>query len=324
MTDTIPAALRDAAVRFASDDAIVDAGTRHTFAELDALAERAARGFVAAGVAAGDRVAVWAPNSAAWIVASFGVYLAGGVLVPLNTRYKGEEAGHVLRTSGAKVLLTVTDFLDSDYLGMLEGVAGLDVIERTIVLSGPVPRGASGWDDFLNSGEAVDATEIRRREAALTPTDTSDIIFTSGTTGAPKGAMLSHGASVRTYTTWSELVGLRRGDRYLIVYPFFHTAGLKSGILACVLTGASIHPHPVFDVASVMRRVADERITMLPGPPTVFQSILNHPDFPTFDLSSLRLAVTGAAVVPVSIIRRMRDELRFENCLLYTSPSPRD
>jgi len=313
MIETIPAALREAAARFGSDDAVVDAGVHLTFAELDALAERAARGFVAAGVEPGDRVAVWAPNSTAWIVASFGVYLAGGVLVPLNTRYKGEEAGHVLRTSGARVLLTVTDFLDSDYLAMLDGVAGLDAIERTIVLSGPVPAAATGWEEFLGSGEAVAATEVRRREAALTAADTSDIIFTSGTTGAPKGAMLGHGASVRTYVTWSELVGLRRGDRYLIVYPFFHTAGLKSGILASVLTGASIHPHPVFDVASVMRRVADERITMLPGPPTVFQSILNHPDFASFDLSSLRLAVTGAAVVPVSIIRRMRDELRFEN-----------
>jgi acyl-CoA synthetase (AMP-forming)/AMP-acid ligase II len=310
---TIPAALRTAAARFGAEVAVVDGDERLSFAELADRAEQAARAFAAAGVAPGDRVAMWAPNSAAWIVASFGVYMAGGVLVPLNTRYKGEEAGHVLRTSGAAILVTVTDFLDADYLTMLDGVEGLDGIRLRIVLSGPSPAGAIGWEEFKAGGAAVPAREIAEREASLRPDDTSDIIFTSGTTGAPKGAMLGHGASVRTYATWSELVGLRRGDRYLIVYPFFHTAGLKSGVLACVLTGASIHPHPVFDVPVVMRRVAEERITMLPGPPTVFQAILNHPDFASFDLSSLRLAVTGAAVVPVSIIRRMRDELRFEN-----------
>jgi HIP---CoA ligase len=311
--ETIPAALRSAADRFASDEAVVDGSRRVTFAELAAQAEAAARAFVHAGVQPGDRVAMWAPNSLPWIVASFGVSLAGAVLVPLNTRYKGDEAGHVLRTSGAKVLLTVTDFLDSDYLSLLDGVAGLESLELRVVLSGPVPDGAWGWDAFVASGSAAAPDAVARREAAIEPGDISDIIFTSGTTGAPKGAMLTHGASVRTYTAWSDLVGLRHGDRYLIVYPFFHTAGLKSGILACVLTGATIYPHPVFDVVSVMRRVAEERITMLPGPPTVFQSILNHPDFASFDLSSLRLAVTGAAVVPVSIIRRMRDELRFEN-----------
>jgi acyl-CoA synthetase (AMP-forming)/AMP-acid ligase II len=311
--DTIPAALRDAARRFGSDEAVVDGARRLTFSELAADAGAAARAFVHAGVEPGERVAIWAPNSAEWIVASFGVYLAGAVLVPLNTRYKGEEAGHVLRTSGAKVLLTVTDFLESDYLSLLEGVAGLEMLERRIVLTGPVPDGAWGWDAFVASGSSSPPDEVARRAAALEPEDISDIIFTSGTTGAPKGAMLTHGASVRTYAAWSDLVGLRHGDRYLVVYPFFHTAGLKSGILACILTGAAIYPHPVFDVVSVMRRVADERITMLPGPPTVFQSILNHPDFASFDLSSLRLAVTGAAVVPVSIVRRMRDELQFEN-----------
>jgi len=310
---TISSTLREAAARFATSDAVVNDGRHVSFAELDAEVDAAARAFIAGGVQAGDRVAIWAPNSATWIVASFGVYRAGAVLVPLNTRYKGAEAGHVLRTSQARYLLTVTDFLDGDYLAMLEGVEGLDALDTRLVLSGPVPSGARAWEDFVGAGATTTDAELRAREEGVGPDDTSDIIFTSGTTGAPKGAMLGHGASVRTYAAWSELVGLRAGDRYLIVYPFFHTAGLKSGILASVLTGASIHPHPVFDVPSVMRRVAEERITMLPGPPTVFQSILNHPDLASFDLSSLRLAVTGAAVVPVSVIRSMREELRFEN-----------
>jgi len=305
VTRTVPSVLRDAAATFGDDTAIVD-GTEHVrFSELAARAADAARALIAAGVQPGDRVALWAPNSVRWIVASFGVYAAGAVLVPLNTRYKGEEAGHVLRTSRASVLLGVTDFMGTDFLGMLEGVPGLGALEHRVDLA--------DWDAFLATGRDVPLSAVTAREAAVAADDVSDIIFTSGTTGAPKGAMLTHGASVRTYESWSDLVGLRRGDRYLIVYPFFHTAGLKSGVLACVLKGASIHPHPVFDVPSVMRRVAEERITMLPGPPTVFQSILSHPDFASFDLSSLRLAVTGAAVVPVSIVRRMREELRFEN-----------
>jgi HIP---CoA ligase len=305
MTRTVPSALREAAGTFGDDAAIVDGASQVTFSELATRAEDAARALIGTGVQPGDRVALWAPNSVQWIIASFGVYAAGAVLVPLNTRYKGEEAGHVLRTSQASVLLTVDDFLGADFLGMLDGVAGLDALQHRILLS--------EWDAFTARGRDVPRDDVVRREAAIGPDDLSDIIFTSGTTGAPKGAMLTHGASVRTYELWSDLVGLRRGDRYLIVYPFFHTAGLKSGVLACVLKGASMHPHPVFDVPTVMRRVADERITMLPGPPTVYQSILSHPDFASFDLSSLRLAVTGAAVVPVSIVRRMREELRFEN-----------
>jgi acyl-CoA synthetase (AMP-forming)/AMP-acid ligase II len=310
---TIPVALRQAARRFGPLAAVVDGDQRLSFADLLDRGVQAAKAFVALGVEPGDRVAIWAPNGAAWIIASFGVYLTGGVLVPLNTRYKGEEAGHVLRTSEAKLLLTVTDFLESAYLDMLVGVPGLEQLRHRIVLSGPLAPDSIDWQEFVAAGTDVASSTIAERGAAIKPDDTSDIIFTSGTTGAPKGAMLTHGASVRTYTEWSELVGLREGDRYLMVYPFFHTAGLKSGVLAAVLTGATIYPHAVFDVRSIMEKVARERITMLPGPPTVFQSILNHPDLPTFDLSSLRLSVTGAAVVPVSIVRAMREVLRFEN-----------
>jgi acyl-CoA synthetase (AMP-forming)/AMP-acid ligase II len=115
---------------------------------------------------------------------------------------------------------------------------------------------------------------------------------------------------VRTYAAWSELVDLRGGDRYLSVYPFFQTSGLKSGVLACVLRGATIYPQPTFDVPSLLRLVSEEHITMLPGPPTVFQTILNHPDLASFDLSSLRSSVTGAAVVPVEVVRQMREVLR--------------
>jgi HIP---CoA ligase len=200
----------------------------------------------------------------------------------------------------------------TDLVALLDDGLGLEALEEIVVLEGPARSGCTTLAEFDARALDADAGEVARRRNAVTADDASDIIFTSGTTGRPKGAVLAHGASVRTYMAWSELVGLRRGDRYLVVYPFFHTAGLKSGILACVLRGATVLPHAVFDVVSVMGLVASERITMLPGPPTVFQSILDHPDFASFDLSSLRLSVTGAATVPVDVIRRMRDELRFE------------
>jgi acyl-CoA synthetase (AMP-forming)/AMP-acid ligase II len=310
---TIPALVERAAQRFGAREGLVDGegDRRLTFAALAGAADRAARALVALGVEAGDRVAVWAPNSAEWAIAALGALRAGAVLVTVNTRFKGGEAAHVIATAGARVLVTVTDFLDTDYVALLEGAGRPACLEHIVVLSGPVPAGAVGWADLLARGEAVDPAVTAARAAALGPDDVSTIIFTSGTTGAPKGAMLRHGASVRAYDAWATEVGLREGDRYLIVNPFFHCFGLKAGIIACLIKGATIVPHPVFDVPSVMRRVDDERITMLPGPPAVYQTILDHPELDRFDLSSLRLAVTGAATVPVEMIRRMASELTF-------------
>lgn len=309
---TIPDALALAVQDYGEEEALVDGSLRLSFGQLAERVDRVARALVGSGIEPGDRVALWAANSAEWVITSFAVYAIGAVLVPLNTRYRGEEAGHVLRTSRARLLFTVTDLLGSDLVELLEGVPGLESLEEIVVLEGPARTGCTTVAEFVARATDAHRQEIARRHAALRGEDASDIIFTSGTTGKPKGAVLGHGASVRTYLAWSELVGLRRGDRYLVVYPFFHTAGLKSGLLACVLRGATIVPHAVFDVVPVMERVAAERITMLPGPPTVFQSILNHPDFASFDLTSLRLSVTGAAVVPVDVVRRMREELRFE------------
>jgi acyl-CoA synthetase (AMP-forming)/AMP-acid ligase II len=305
LPQTVPAALERAASDFGDAEAVVDGSHRWTFAGLQAESQRVARALAAKGVRPGDRVALWSPNSARWIAASFGVYAAGAVLVPVNTRFKGMEAAHVLRRSGASVLLASTDAVGTDLLALLED-ADLPALRELVVVEGPGRPGAVGWDDFVALG-AVDGDGPL---PAVGADDLADIIFTSGTTGAPKGAMLGHGASVRTYEAWSDAVGLQRGDRYLCVYPFFHTAGLKSAVLACVLRGATILPHAVFDAGVVMQRVADERITVLPGPPTVFQSILEHRERTRFDLSSLRLSVTGAATVPVEVVRRMREDLR--------------
>jgi acyl-CoA synthetase (AMP-forming)/AMP-acid ligase II len=314
---TIPAAIERAARLWPDDEALVDtlpdgSTDRLTFTQLRERIWQVAAAFVASGVQPGDRVAVWAPNSSTWIAAGYGAYVAGAVLVPLNSRFKGPEAAHVLRTSKARLLFTVTDFLDTDYVELLADQPGLDDLKEIVVLSGANRSDTTSWADFLSRAAGVASTDVDARAAAVRPEDSSDIIFTSGTTGAPKGAVLTHGASTHVYTTWSSGVGLQHGDRYLMVYPFFHTAGLKSCILACILTGAVMVPHPVFDVPSVLARVQEERITMLPGPPAIYQSILNT-DRSAYDLSSLRLAVTGAAAIPVSLVVRLRDELGFSS-----------
>jgi acyl-CoA synthetase (AMP-forming)/AMP-acid ligase II len=302
---TIPAVLERAQSEFGDDEALVDGSIRWTYARLREESLAVARALDARGIEPGDRVALWAGNSARWIAASFGVYQMGAVLVPVNTRFKRAEAAHVLRRSRSRLLLGSTELLGTDLLGLLGDTEDLPDLEATIALDGPNGSSAGAWEEFIESGIGGTPTW-----PSIRPEDPSDVIFTSGTTGSPKGAVLSHGPSVQTYVAWTESVGLRRGDRYLCVYPFFHTAGLKSGVLACVLRGATLLPQAVFEAESVMRRVQDETVTVLPGPPTVFQSILAHPDRARFDLSSLRLSVTGAASVPVEVVRRMREDLR--------------
>jgi len=328
---TLPGLVQDAAARFGEAEAIVDLHgpggtvTRWSFDRLAEEVATATRAVVAEGIEPGDRVAVWAPNCAEWVVAALGAVGAGAVLVPLNTRYKGAEAAYILRTSGARILFTVQGFLGTDYPAMLdEAIAAgerLPGLERVVVLrtgddAAPVAGGRlQSWDDFLASAARCEPEVAAGRTAAITGDDLSDLVFTSGTTGHPKGAMTTHGQTLRTFATWAEVVGLRAGDRYLIVNPFFHTFGYKAGILACLMAGATMVPEPVFDVDVVLQRVSDERISVLPGPPTIFQSILDHPKRDAFDLSSLRLVVTGAAVVPVELVEALWSELGVETVL---------
>jgi HIP---CoA ligase len=320
---TVPRLLADAAARLGSAEALVDGSTRVTFGELADQVAAMARALVASGVVAGDRVAVWAPNCAQWAVAALGTHAAGAAVVPLNTRFKGGEAAHVLRASGARMLCTVDGFLGVDYPGLLVG-EDLGDLAEVVVLRREGPGSAIGSRlpvpvtdllDLLARGTEADGAEVDRRSRALTPDDLSDLIFTSGTTGRPKGVMATHGQSLRTFGTWASIVGLREGDRYLVVNPLFHTFGYKAGLLACLMAGATAVLEPVFDVERVLVRIADERITVLPGPPTLYQSLLDHPGRADHDLSSLRLGVTGAAVVPVELVVAMGDELGFDTVL---------
>ncbi len=316
----MPAALRRAAEEHGDTDAIADHATTPdepgavhvTYRELAAQAEEVTRALIAAGIRTGDTVAIWGHNIREWVVAATGIHGAGGVVVPLNTRFKGFEAFDVLTRSHAKLLFAVEEFVGNRYLDMLRAEAADRPLPPIVILRGAEVEGTSSWADFLASGASVTPEAAQARAASVAPTDLSDILFTSGTTGRSKGVMVTHEQTTRVFTTWANTVGLRAGDRMLLVNPFFHSFGYKAGICACILTGATIVPEPAFDIERVLARIETERITAFPGPPTVYLSILNHPDRANHDLSSLRLAVTGAAAVPVEMIERMRNELTFE------------
>jgi len=307
---TLPEVVADAASAHGQHIAITDGDVEMTYAELDASRLRAARAFVAAGLAKGDRIAIWAPNIYQWIIAAIGAQTVGGVLVPLNTRYKGPEAAYVINSSGARMLFTVGDFLGVCYPELLADQS-VPELESVVTLTGSA-EGCVAWEEFLAAGDAVDAAEVQRRADALTPDDTLDILFTSGTTGNPKGVVTCHGQNIRTFEIWSATIGLRADDNYLIISPFFHSFGYKAGWLAAIIRGARILPVLNFDLDRVMAQIQAERVSMLPGPPTIYQSLLAHPNRADYDLSSLRLASTGAAPVPVELVRRMREELGFE------------
>jgi acyl-CoA synthetase (AMP-forming)/AMP-acid ligase II len=276
-----------AADRFGDAEAIVDGPLRLTFSQIVDRIRCAAGAFADLGIGKGERVAVWAPNSADWIIAAFGLLTAGGVLVPVNTRFKTEEAGDVIARSGAKAVLVQKGFLGQDYVAP----AGIPVIDLK--------------SDFLSSGSPF--------ERRVHGTDTSDIIFTSGTTGRPKGAMMHHRQTLRMYEEWATLADLRQGDRYLQINPYFHTFGLKAGLVTSFLRGATMLPVALFDVDTVVDLIERERITMLPGPPTLYHSLLTVGD--KSKLSTLRAGVTGAADIPVELVHRIHGELPFQTLM---------
>ena len=320
---TIGNLLDDAAQRRGKAEAVVDLSVvpeeRISFEELAERSHAVARSLIATGIEPGDRVAIWAPNIWEWVVALLGIHFAGAALVPLNTRYKGVEAADILRRSGARVLFCVDGFLGNEYVRMLrEADAGmLDSLERVVVMrhEGTVPDGTLEFEEFLSAGEAIDPAEAQARAGQVRPDSMSDMMFTSGTTGAPKGVIQTHSASLRAFADWADIVGLREDDRYLVVNPFFHTFGYKAGILAGLMSGCTLVPLPTFDVDRAAEVISLERISMIPGPPTLYQTLLNHPDFFPEEVDTLRLAVTGAAAVPVALVEAMRETLGFETVL---------
>jgi len=316
---TIPDVIEAAAERWGAASAVVDGETTLSYAQLAAAVGEAATAFAASGLEPGQSVGLWAPNRWEWIVAAAAVHRAGGVLVPLNTRFKGGEAGYVLAKSRATHLVVVADFLGTDYVAALRAAMGgrgkshpivdLPGLRHVVTLDGVTDGDVTSWADFVASAAGAQLEDRSR------PDGISDLLFTSGTTGRPKGVMVTHAQSLRSFRDWAGIVGLAEGDRYLVVNPFFHSFGYKAGWLAALMVGAVVFPHAVFEATSVMDAIESHRITMIPGPPTLYQSILSHPQLGARDLSSLRLAVTGAASIPVELILRMRAELGFETVL---------
>lgn len=321
---TIPRLLMRAAEAWPEQVAVVseDGARTLSYRELWRAVQRTAAALMAAGIAPRDRVALWAPNSVDWIVFALGITSCGATLVPINTRFKAAEAGYVLEKSRTKLLCTVSEFLGTRYLEQLRAeyggatgtrpIAGLPELERVVLLGAAGPQ---ALDAFLAEAALLPAAALQARLDGVSEAHISDIMFTSGTTGRPKGVCTTHQQNVRAYSAWADAVGLTKQDRYLIVSPFFHAFGYKAGILACLITGATMLPHSVFDPGQVLARLKREQISVLPGPPTLYQSLLAHPELQATALPKLRLAVTGAAVVPVELIERMQRELGFETVI---------
>jgi acyl-CoA synthetase (AMP-forming)/AMP-acid ligase II len=292
------------AERYGGAEAVADGAERWSFRELRDRVDEVARAVMATGLRPGDRVSVWAPNSARWMAAALGALAAGAALVPVNTRYTGPEAADILERAGVRLLFTEHDFLGTDYRERLRAAGRrLPALERTVALHG------ADWAEFLAGGAGVTAAERRARSESVAPDAVADILFTSGTTGRPKGVLTTHQQTVRVYRQWSEGVTLQYGDRYLLVNPFFHTFGYKAGIIACLLVGAAVVPMPVFDPAAALELMERERISVLTGAPTVFLTLLDHPDRERRDLSAMRMAGSGAAYVPTDLIHRIRSGL---------------
>ena len=298
---TIPHAALAAAQRFGDAAAITENAETWSFNQLWQHARTAAAAFLAAGTRSGDRIAIWAPNRRDWIVAALGAQIAGAAIVPLNTRLKGTEAADILRRAHVSILCTVSDFLGTNYPALIAS-ENLPDLRQTLCFD-------TQWPAFLAA--TPDSAAVDAALAALTPDHISDILFTSGTTGSPKGVVSTHGRVIPMFANWISVVDLREGDRYLIVNPFFHLFGYKAGWVASLLQGATIFPMPAFDTQTALAHIEQDRISFIPGPPTIYQSLLAAMATRPCDTSSLRVAVTGAATVPPILVERMQSELGF-------------
>jgi acyl-CoA synthetase (AMP-forming)/AMP-acid ligase II len=301
---TVPAALDRFARQLPDHDALITDGRSFTAAALRDEVHRAAAALITLGVQAGDRVAIWSPNTWHWVVACLAIHHAGAAMVPLNTRYTASEAADILARTHAPVLFGMGQFLGNDRVADLDRAA-LPALRHIVRI--PIEADDGTWDDFITRGS--EPAPVSARAAAVMPDDVSDILFTSGTTGRSKGVLCAHRQSLSASASWAANGKITSEDRYLCINPFFHNFGYKAGILACLQTGATLIPHLTFDPQHALQAIEQHRITVLPGPPTIYQTLLDHPARHDYDLSSLRFAVTGAATVPIVLVERMQSEL---------------
>ena len=306
---TIPKLIKLQAELFSSKPALISDTEVLSFSDLDNLSSNIAYHLINLGVSHGDRVAIWAPNMNEWVLAAIAIHKAGGVLVPINTRMKGKEAAYILNNAQAKTLFSVKNFLGTDYFKMLEK-EDLPHLQCQISL-----------DDESDANNSIQSFSRLREQSSkvelpqVNETDMADIIFTSGTTGQPKGVIITQQQNTQVFKFWSKYVGLNQHDKYLIVNPFFHTFGYKAGWMSVIIIGCQGYPEPVFDSEKVLEKIEKFNISMLPGPPTLYQSILTSKNLTQDKIQSLRLGVTGAASIPVSLIKDMKEKLGFETVI---------
>ena len=303
---TIPGVVERAAGDHAGRRALVEGNLVVTFDELLGVVRDAAKAMIANGVRTGDRVALWAPNTVQWAVASLAVLFAGGWVVPVNTRSTPAEVAELVVRARCRLVLAEGNFMGRSLAREASGIAG----EADVVCLGE----ADGpelltWPAFVASAGRVSSLELDGRLGVLSPDDVSHVQYTSGTTGLPKGVMLCHRAMVETTRTWAGVVGLVAGDRYPVVSPFSHISGHKTGLLACLTAGAQALPVLKLDLDRFEQMVADYHVTVVQGPPTLFDALVEQVRDGSAAYGSLRAGVTGAAVIPPGLVRDMKDVL---------------
>ena len=321
--DTIGAMLDRIAVAQPDAEALVDVptGRRWTYAQLRDAADDVALGLLAAGVVRGDRVGIWAPNQAEWTLVQFGAAKIGAILVNINPAYRSHELAYVLRQAGISLLVAAPSFKDADYAAMIESVRPDCPDLRTVVL-----LGGPDWDGLLAVGRRGDPAALAGIAAELSADDPINIQYTSGTTGFPKGATLSHHNIVNNGYFVGRLCGYTADDRVCIPVPFYHCFGMVMGNLGAVANGATmVIPAPGFDPAATLHAVAAERCTSLYGVPTMFIAELNHPDFSSYDLSSLRTGIMAGSPCPVEVMKQVVERMGMTEvtiCYGMTETSP--
>jgi fatty-acyl-CoA synthase len=327
---TIGAQLDLTTAQLPEADAIVarHQSVRLTYAELHAEVERAARAFLALGVSKGDRVGIWSPNRVEWAIVQYATAKVGAILVNVNPAYRRHELSHAISAVGVSVLIAARGFHAADYIAMLgDERDGLPLL-RTVVLlgEGDLPRWAISWDAFLDAGSVVATETLRDREASLDPDDPINIQFTSGTTGAPKGATLTHHNVLNNGAMVGARLRYTAGDRVCVPVPFYHCFGMVLGNLACLVHGATVVvPGESFDASECLAAIESECCTSVYGVPTMFIAMLEDPDVDGRDLSSLRTGIMAGAPCPIEVMRSVIDRMHAREitiCYGMTETSP--
>lgn len=311
MTMTIPALMRDAAARYGDRPALMSQNDGEiSYRELDRQADLVAKALLADGAQPGDRAGIWAPNMWEWVAAAIGIQRAAGVMVPLNTRLKGGEVADIVRRGKIKRLFTIGDFLGRYYPQMLHGENMPGLGRRIVLRATPDQLGLNEtrWEEFIATAQSTSDAALAEREALVKPDTLADIMFTSGTTGAPKGALFDHRRSLGGGHAWVNIARQTTDDRYCVFGPFSHNASYKAGWIAGLISGSTIYWPEAYDAVTILDLIANNRISVMPAPPTVFQEMLAHPNWRDWDLSSYRFLSTGATVVPIELMKRLQDE----------------